>query len=149
MLQYFLTLIGWWRTAVILHGAPSKTLFKEGEIWWCSIGINIGVEIYGKGKRFTRPVIIFKKFNANSFLGIPLTSRAKEGRWYFPITQGGKTNTAILSQIRTFDSKRLVKRLTTLSDESFAKVTDALSTTYGLKNIHPASCEAGIGGKSQ
>ena len=32
--------------------------FKEWEIWWCSIGENVGVEINGKGSHFMRPVII-------------------------------------------------------------------------------------------
>lgn len=27
-----------------------KVFFKEGEIWWCSLGINLGEEVYGKGK---------------------------------------------------------------------------------------------------
>lgn len=31
---------------------------KPGEIWWCSIGLNIGSEIYGKGWTYARPVIV-------------------------------------------------------------------------------------------
>lgn len=68
--SYFLVLLDWWRTMVVLRDERPSKLFNEGEIWWCSIGMNIGVEIYGKGGRFTRPVLIFKKFTANSFLGV-------------------------------------------------------------------------------
>jgi mRNA interferase MazF len=31
---------------------------KEGEVWWCNCGENIGSEIYGKGKKFLRPFAI-------------------------------------------------------------------------------------------
>ena len=37
---------------------------REQEIWWCSIGLNVGTEIYGKGEDFARPVLII-----NSKLG--------------------------------------------------------------------------------
>jgi hypothetical protein len=29
---------------------------KEKEIWWCRVGLNIGTEVYGKGKDYMRPV---------------------------------------------------------------------------------------------
>ena len=47
-------------------------LISEGQIWWCHLGENIGTEINGKGKSFTRPVIIFKKLSQFTFLAIPL-----------------------------------------------------------------------------
>lgn len=34
--------------------------FKERQIWWASIGQNIGVEANGKNKKYERPVIILK-----------------------------------------------------------------------------------------
>lgn len=37
--------------------------FKEGEIWWSHIGENIGIETNGKSDAFTRPVLIFKKYD--------------------------------------------------------------------------------------
>ena len=32
--------------------------FHEREIWWCSIGINLGDEQDGKNELFERPVLI-------------------------------------------------------------------------------------------
>ncbi len=37
--------------------------FKEAEVWWIHIGLNIGFETNGKGEEFTRPVLILKKYN--------------------------------------------------------------------------------------
>ena len=56
-----------------------RNLFiHEREVWWCSLGVNIGVEIDGKNNDFERPVLLIKKFNGMMFWGIPLTSKTKE-----------------------------------------------------------------------
>jgi mRNA interferase MazF len=131
MLQnYFLALLDWWKINVLLSGSTSTRLFKEAEIWWCSIGINVGVEIFGKGPDFARPVIIFKKFNAHSFLGIPLTTQLKEGVWYIPISFSGKERRAILSQIRVFDARRLLRKIGTLAGDDFQNIQNRFINFY-------------------
>ena len=40
--------------------------FKDGEVWWCHIGENVGSEISGKSDFFTRPVLILKKYDPYS-----------------------------------------------------------------------------------
>ena len=44
---------------------------NEGEVWWVSIGLNVGSEIYGKNKDFARPVVILKKLNKKMYLVAP------------------------------------------------------------------------------
>ena len=34
---------------------------SEGDIWWCTVGENVGVEINGKGHLFARPVLVLTK----------------------------------------------------------------------------------------
>ncbi len=119
MLQEIFAILDWFRVTILLHFKKSKALFKEGEIWWCHVGMNIGVEIYGKGPKFTRPVLILKKFNADSFLGIPLTSRNKVSDWYVPAIYAEHKDSAALNQARVFDAKRLLTRMGSLSDEGF------------------------------
>jgi mRNA interferase MazF len=132
MLQnYFLALLDWLRITIRLRDRQHKPLFKEGEIWWCSIGMNVGTEIFGKGQRFTRPVIIFKKFNKDTFLGIPLTSQLKIGKWYASVTHGEKTDTALLAQIRVMDSKRLVERMEAIGDDGFDEIKRSFLDFYG------------------
>ncbi len=58
------------------EGGP---FFAKREIWICSVGLNLGHEEDGKGDRFLRPVVIFKKFTSDLFWGIPLTSSDKSG----------------------------------------------------------------------
>lgn len=89
--------------------------FNERDIYFISIGKNIGYEVYGKGDEFLRPVIVLKKFNNYSFLAIPLTSKIKKGHYYFPVDFQGRTNTALISQIKIIDAKRIKYKLGMLS----------------------------------
>lgn len=82
--------------------------FKECEVWWCQIGANIGVELIGKGKNFTRPVLIIKKYNKRQFFGALMTSSPNDNGFHFLISkEGEKISKVCLSQLRTFDAKRL------------------------------------------
>jgi mRNA interferase MazF len=60
-----------------LDSLDNLPFFNEKEIWWCSIGLNIGSEIYRKGKTFTRPVLILRKFNKSSFLAVFINDKSK------------------------------------------------------------------------
>lgn len=55
--------------------------FNEREIWWCSIGINVGSEQHSQTEDFSRPVLVIRKFTRDIFWGIPLTTRIKPLRF--------------------------------------------------------------------
>lgn len=131
-----------------IQGGKKVEYFRERQIWWCSVGQNIGCETYGKGNTFARPVFIFKKLTNNSFLGIPLTSKDKTGSWYIKFTHKGKEINAMLHQIRIFDKKRLIDRFGEIDDRDFDRIKRGFSNLYGLKNIHPALRRESMG-KSQ
>ena len=102
-----------------LDSAEKLQIFKEKEIWWCSLGINIGHEENGKNQLFHRPILILKKFNSHIFLGIPLTSKIKENKFYHHFSFKGKSQCAMLSQLRTWGSERLTHRIGNLTSEEF------------------------------
>ena len=102
-----------------------KTLvFKVREIFWLKVGQNIGYETDGKGKDFLRPVLVFRKFSKDTFLGIPLTTASKDDMFHykFKLNSNGKVNYATLSQIKLFDAKRLHTKLGTISIDDFEKL---------------------------
>ena len=66
-----------------IENTTRSELFREQEIWWCSIGENIGFEQDGKNEMFERPVLVMKKFSSDVFFGIPMTSTRKEHPFYF------------------------------------------------------------------
>jgi mRNA-degrading endonuclease toxin of MazEF toxin-antitoxin module len=136
MIKYFLRLIEWLKIKTILIDAPQKNhFFKEREVWWCSIGLNIGDEEFGKGPQFLRPVLIFKKFSGNSFLGLPLTGTIKEGSWYAPSTVLGKTGSVMLNQARMFDGRRLVSRMTVVTQNEFKAIQTKFRELYCPINV--------------
>lgn len=99
------------------HQSP---LFREQEIWWCSLGANLGFEEDGKNELFERPVLIFRKFNKELFFGFPMTSKKKDGKFYYSFPMHDTERSAILSQLRVLSGKRLVRRLGKMSDKQFS-----------------------------
>lgn len=107
-------------------------LFREGEIWWCSIGENVGSEINGKSNLFSRPVLVYKKLSSNTFLGIPTSSQFKQGSWYVPITFKKDKSIVILSQIRILDYKRLSTKIGHLDSSDFKSVKIGFKKLYSI-----------------
>ena len=113
-----------------LQERHSVKFFKERQIWWCSIGQNLGSESYGKGKTFTRPVLVFKKLSGELFLGLPITSKIKQGTWYVSMRHKGQDMTVLFNQARVFDKKRLVDRFGEVDDADFDKIKTGFQSLY-------------------
>ena len=105
-------------------------LFREGEIWWCSFGENIGNEINGKSDLFTRPALIYKKLSSNIFMAIPTTSQERIGTWFVPVVLGSKKSTVVLNQARVIDFKRLSTKIGELSDVEMNNVRTKFHELY-------------------
>lgn len=131
-----------------LHESTAKTpLFKEGEVWWCAMGENIGIEMNGKSKKFSRPVHIFKKLSNGGFLGIPLSTKIKVGTWYAPIIHRSVNSVATISQIRVISSKRLLEKYGELDQKDIEKIKVGFYNLYLGKKFVPSF--DGVVGKSQ
>ena len=110
--------------------SSKKLFFKERDIFFIKIGENIGFEQNGKGTDFLRPVIIFKKFNNYLFMGIPLTTTEKEGKYYFEFQFTNKKSFAILSQLRAFDIKRIKHKIGYINKDDFEKLKEKVTELY-------------------
>lgn len=109
--------------------------FKESDIWWVSIGYNIGYEVYRKGRDYARPVLVIKKFNKDFFLGVPLSTKIKDNKYYVPITIGNKDVSALTSQIRAFSAKRILCKLADLDQKDYSLV---IKEVKGLLKLSPS-----------
>ena len=88
-----------------------------------NLGVNIDFEMDGKGKEYTRPVIVVKKYNQYSFLAIPLSTSKKINKYHIPIGMvANKEAVANVSQMRNIDSKRLVKKIGHMARELFQEI---------------------------
>jgi mRNA-degrading endonuclease toxin of MazEF toxin-antitoxin module len=109
-----------------------KTYFKEGQIWWCSVGQNVGSESLGKGENFMRPILIIKKLSSELCIALPLTSKKKTGTWFEEITFDGESICVLLYQIRTFNKKRFQRKMGELDQKDFSRVKEKLETLLEL-----------------
>lgn len=96
--------------------------FNEREIWWCSIGVNVGFEIYGKGETFARPVLIVRKYSRHTFFGLPFTSRRKDHPMHYPIDFNNRKGSLLLDQGKTMDSKRLGRMIGSISEKKLNEI---------------------------
>lgn len=98
----------------------------EREVWWCSLGINIGFEQDGNNQKFERPVLVLKKFNRDVALVVPLSTKVKNYPYYFPFVHAGKEYSALLLQIRLVSTKRLLRMMYSMDREIFAIIKQAV-----------------------
>lgn len=117
----------WNNKKININEIEKRPFFHEREIWYCHLGINVGFEQDGSGDDFLRPVVIVRKFNNEIFWGIPLTNNQKKSKYYFPFSfQDNKVSTAILSQIRLIDARRLSHKIGIMQEKDFLKLIEKL-----------------------
>ena len=122
----------WHRQKPKIDQAHGVVYFHEREIWFCYLGVNIGSEQDGTRKNFLRPRVIFKQFNNEIFLGIPLTKLIKKGKHYLAFSYlQDVQSTAILSQVRLIDGKRLKYKSGTMNQEDFRRLKKSFIDLIG------------------
>lgn len=71
--------------------------------------------------------MIIKKFNLDACLAVPLTTTTKKGKYYFSVGKvGDRDATAVLSQVRFIDRKRLANKVGVLDEDVFNKLFEAI-----------------------
>jgi len=111
-----------------LNSLKTRPDFHSRDIWLCHLGLNIGDEQDGLANDdFIRPVVIVRKFNSNLCSVIPLTRTVKDSPYYFQFSFiENEISSAILSQHRPIDSKRLRKKIGFISKGNFRQLTEKL-----------------------
>lgn len=118
---------GWHVQKKMLAHKADRLLFKEMEIWWCAIGMNLGGEVYGKGNGFRRPVLVLKKLSENLCIVLPMSTKKKVGTWFTRVNFHNKQYTVCLYQIRVVDAhKRFYKKIATVNVEEFVHIKEKL-----------------------
>ncbi len=121
---------GWNSKKKHINDHVTAPFYHKREIWWCSLGVNIGFEQDGTGKNYDRPVLVIQGFNPQVLFGVALTGKKRQGRYHVPIGEvEGRDASVILSQARLIDTKRLIRKAGTLDNDIFDKVCDELKRT--------------------
>ncbi len=114
-----------------IDSEQSAVFFHVREVWWCSLGINIGFEQDGKGEKSARPVLVFKKFNNEICLALPLSlqvkTKEKTAHFYSAVSlEDGIPRTALLSQVRLIDRKRLLTKIGMIDEVNYKDIQKAV-----------------------
>jgi len=117
----------WNKLKINLNEDNRDINFHEREIWYIAIWENIWFEQNWKWENFLRPVLVFKKFNKQVFYWIPLTSKDKNWKFYYNFEfKKWIKSSAILSQMRLFDSKRLFRRYWMISKDFYEELSQKI-----------------------
>ncbi|MFA6273574.1 MAG: type II toxin-antitoxin system PemK/MazF family toxin [Candidatus Paceibacterota bacterium] len=117
----------WTKIKVMIHLSEKKVYPKAREIWWVSVGQNIGVEINGKNQNFERPVLILKVFNDDFILVASISSTKRKGKYYHDFkTAENKDNVVVLSQLKSISSKRLIRKIGDMPSEDFINIKNKI-----------------------
>lgn len=122
-------IIEWTKLKVRIQKIEEKNIyFHDREIWWVSLGSNIGYEQDGKNERFERPVLIFRKFGLETFWGLPMSSKEKDNRFNYILKYNGKKSTVLLTQLRLLSRKRLIRKLRRIPKRDFKAIRDKVKS---------------------
>ncbi len=117
----------WNEDKKIIQAEKEAIFFKENDVWWCKLGLNIGDEQDGKGQNFSRPILILKKFNQYVFWAIPLSTKLKNNKYYIPCqSSDGEKRAAIISQMRLVSVKRLTDKIGFAEESSVIEIKKAI-----------------------
>ena len=111
--------------------AESPRLYTVREIWWCRLGVNVGSEQDGNGNLFLHPIVIVRAFGPEVFLVIPLTTSLRRHSLRVPVGRvQEKEASALLSQMRVIDTRRLIEKIGFLDRHIFTTLRKAVRELF-------------------
>ncbi len=108
-----------------------KTSLESREVWHCHLGENLGHEEGGKGSAFLRPVVVVRVFSQDLFWAVPITSTEKVGEYYHSFLLAGRRETALLTQSRVLDRKRLLRKVGHIPRSDFELLVVKITALLG------------------
>lgn len=94
---------------------------------------NVWFEQDGKWEDLRRPVLILKVANKQIFIWIPLTKTIRNWTFYFNFNfDTYLKSSVVLPQIRSYDQKRLIKKIWKMSAKNFDELKNKLKESLSL-----------------
>ena len=113
------------------NSSAETKLYHVRQVWWCKLGANIGFEQDGTGEEFERPLLILSAMSQHTCYVAPLTTSLKKHKYRIPVGDvDGKQASALISQIRLIDTKRLVNKIGFLDQTIFDSVKKAVRNIF-------------------
>jgi len=115
----------------------SEFNFHSGDVWWTTLGVNIGKEIDGKNETFERPTLILKVINKHTLYVLPLTSKDHfTDKYHLKVDyEDNGSGVVVFSQVRVISSSRLLRKLSRISKKDLVKVTQRFISLFTQNRI--------------
>jgi mRNA interferase MazF len=113
-----------------LNDARFVEFANERDVWWASLGVNVGSEQDGTSDAFERPVLIVRKFNRDTVLIVPLTSSPRRTAYHIAVRHDGIEFAAIISQLRLISTKRLRRKIYQMDRAAFSHITECIRLLF-------------------
>ena len=68
-----------------INNKNKNKLYHKRQIWWCSLGMNVGFEQDGTGEEYDRPVLILRGFSKQVCWIVPLTTSRKVNPFHISV----------------------------------------------------------------
>ena len=89
-----------------INNRKSSPFYHQRELWWCSLGVNVGFEQDGSGREDSRPILILTGLSKETCVAIPLTTSTNKHKLRPAIgLVEEKEAHALLSQIKVLIPK--------------------------------------------
>ncbi len=106
-----------------INNRKSSPFYHQRELWWCSLGVNVGFEQDGSGREDSRPILILTGLSKETCVAIPLTTSTNKHKLRPAIgLVEEKEAHALLSQIKVIDTKRLIRKIGQLDKKVFEHI---------------------------
>lgn len=114
---------GWNEKKKETNNRQASPFCHERELWWCTLGINVGFEQDGSNTEYRRPILVLKGLSKQTCIVIPLTTstHAHKLRPDIGLVENKKA-CALLSQMKVIDTKRLVRKIGNLDKKIFEEI---------------------------
>lgn len=97
--------------------------FRAGDIWWCTLETaSLDTSHIAPKAECRRPVLIYKRFSRNSFLGLQVTKQDRGGSWYEPIEFEDKQRWIMLHRPITLEAERLFDFVGCVDDATLVRI---------------------------
>lgn len=118
---------GWNEEKKVANAREDILLYHERDVRWCRLGTNIGFEQDGTGADHSRPILILRGFSRSACLIVPLTTSTKQNPYHVSAgIIGNRPASAIISQVRLIDTKRLDQKIAILDKDIFEEIRKAV-----------------------
>ena len=134
-IMYFKDFDSWNEVKKRVNKEKQGVYIRAGELRWSAIGVNVGSEMDGKGRSFTRPVLVINIVGPYLALVIPITTKVKNVPGYISFSWKGENQSICIHQMRVISQKRILDRIGKISEKKLSAMKQNVIKFFSLSKL--------------